>query len=240
MIYNECFDKPEMFDAILAPAPGVDLGIADAPPLLTGEQERHLFRQMNFLLHRGEEAAALAIRNYIMRANVRLVYKMAKKAYGYVVGATGRWYEDCIDENVMDDLVGDGMLSLANAVEHFDYARGNRFSTYACTALRQNYTRTVPRQNREALTCVNNQPDWFDAAGDGDSEAAETLREEQRKAEVAELMKRLNQREQDVIRMRFTEELTLEQIGRQLGVTKERVRQIEARALTKLRAAAGA
>lgn len=236
MIYNECFDRPEMFDAIMADAPGVDLGICGPPPLLTREQEMHLFRQMNFLLHRGHEAAALAIRNYIIRANVRLVYKMAKKAYGYVVGAAGRWYDDCIDENVMDDLVGDGMLSLANAVEHFDYARGNRFSTYACTSLRQNYIRTVPKQNRDTVTCINNQPDWFDARASGESETAEASREEQTKEQVRALLARCAPRERDVLRMRFFDDLTLEQVGERLGITKERVRQIQARALDKMRA----
>jgi RNA polymerase primary sigma factor len=237
MIYNECFDRTEMFDAILAPAPGVDLGITGAPPLLKREQERHLFRQMNFLLHQGQEAAAVAVRNYIMRANVRLVYKMAKKAYGYVVGASGRWYDDCIDQNVMDDLVGEGMLKLADAVEGFDFARGNRFSTYACTALRQHYIRSVPRQNRETVTCVNNQPDWFDAAGSGSSEAAEALQHDNNKEAVQAAMRLLNAREQLVLRMRFMEDQTLEEVGRHLGITKERVRQIQARALDKVRKA---
>ncbi len=238
MIYNECFDRTDMTDAILACAPGVDLGIPGAPPLLTREQERHLFRQMNFLLYKGQEEAARAVRNYIIRANVRLVYKMALKAYKYVVGAAGRWYdESTIDQNIMDDLVGDGMLKLNDAVEGFDYALGNRFSTYACTALRQFYMRSVPLQNRAMVTYVNNQPDWFDAAGSGRSELSEELEHEQNKEAVKAAMRRLNKREQQVLRMRFMEDHTLEEVGRHLGITKERVRQIQAKALDKVRKA---
>lgn len=61
------------------------------------------------------------------------------------------------------------------------------------------------------------------------------------KEEVQELLKSLNEREQKVIRMRFGLEdgktYTLEEVGRQLHVTRERARQIEARAMEKLKKA---
>lgn len=61
------------------------------------------------------------------------------------------------------------------------------------------------------------------------------------KEEVHELLKSLNEREQKVIRMRFGLEdgktYTLEEVGRQLHVTRERARQIEARAMEKLKKA---
>jgi RNA polymerase primary sigma factor len=59
--------------------------------------------------------------------------------------------------------------------------------------------------------------------------------------EVERAMAPLNEREREVLRLRYglglDRELTLEEIGRRLSVTRERVRQIEARALAKLRAA---
>lgn len=60
-----------------------------------------------------------------------------------------------------------------------------------------------------------------------------------RKEEVSELLDTLSDRERRVIRMRYGLDggkiFTLEEIGEQLGVTRERVRQIEARAMEKLR-----
>jgi RNA polymerase primary sigma factor len=59
--------------------------------------------------------------------------------------------------------------------------------------------------------------------------------------EVEHAMAPLNEREREVVRRRYglgiERELTLEEIGRRLSVTRERVRQVEAKALAKMRAA---
>ena len=53
--------------------------------------------------------------------------------------------------------------------------------------------------------------------------------------ELSKLMELLNDREKTVIKHRYENELSLEQIGQMIGVTRERVRQIENKALYKLR-----
>jgi RNA polymerase primary sigma factor len=59
------------------------------------------------------------------------------------------------------------------------------------------------------------------------------------KEAISRLLKALNPREEQILRMRFgigyDEESTLEEIGQTLGVTRERIRQIETKALQKLR-----
>jgi len=64
-----------------------------------------------------------------------------------------------------------------------------------------------------------------------------------RQRELSKILNRLDEREQKIITARFglgrgKEPLTLKQVGEELGVTKERIRQLEARALSKLRDAA--
>jgi RNA polymerase sigma factor (sigma-70 family) len=57
----------------------------------------------------------------------------------------------------------------------------------------------------------------------------------QTKALVSRVVSTLTEREQEVIRMRFEDDLTLDECANRLGVTRERVRQIEAKAIRKLR-----
>ena len=57
------------------------------------------------------------------------------------------------------------------------------------------------------------------------------------------LLDRLDQRERQIVTSRYgltrgQEPLTLEQVGTAMGVTKERIRQIQCRAMNKLRKAA--
>jgi RNA polymerase primary sigma factor len=61
--------------------------------------------------------------------------------------------------------------------------------------------------------------------------------------EVEQAMAPLSEREREVLRLRYglglDREMTLEEIGRRLSVTRERVRQIESKALAKIRASRG-
>jgi RNA polymerase primary sigma factor len=59
------------------------------------------------------------------------------------------------------------------------------------------------------------------------------------KEQIRSVLSTLNTREREIIEMRFGlsdgQEHTLEQVGHRFGVTRERIRQIEAKALRKLR-----
>lgn len=52
---------------------------------------------------------------------------------------------------------------------------------------------------------------------------------------ISEWLENLSYREKAVVKMRYEDGMTLEEIGKEFGVTRERIRQIDAKALRKLR-----
>ena len=169
---------------------------------------------------------ALAVKNQIIRANLRLVVSIAKRH----VGPSNNFFE----------LVSDGNMSLIRAVEKFDFARGNKFSTYASWAIMKNFARTIPEENYRRDRFVTGHEEMFEAAADNRTDEHEYESALKRMQEAVKgMLGRLDDRERQIIISRFglggASEQTLEQLGRELGITKERVRQIESRAQDKLR-----
>jgi RNA polymerase primary sigma factor len=221
-------------------------------PLLNKEQEQHLFRQMNFLKHRASllrkqlvpahariqdiqqieefQQQANAVKDRLINCNMRLVVSIAKKHSGHA-------------ENFFE-LLSDGNMSLIRAVEKFDFSRGNKFSTYASWAIMKNYARSIPDDKKHRERYVTGHEEMFEATADNRSSEHEQLSSQEQAANrVNRLLESLDERERQIIRMRagldnYSEGMTLEEIGQQLGITKERVRQLNVRIMNKLRSMA--
>ena len=225
-------------------------------PLLNKEQEQHLFRKMNFLKHKAAklrrqltkdgqaidpsrvriqtlrqiedlQGRANAIKDQLIQANMRLVANIAKRH----VGPTGNLFE----------LLSDGNMSLLRAVEKFDYSRNFKFSTYASWAIMKNFARSIPDEKHRRERFVTGHEEVFEVAPDTRTDEHEIVATHERATKsVNRLLEYLEPREREIIRMRagldeHAKGMTLEEIGQQFGITKERVRQLNARAMKKLR-----
>jgi RNA polymerase primary sigma factor len=225
-------------------------------PLLTKEQEQHMFRKMNYLKYKASQILngmklptgridcqavrtqdldlvekylkeANAVKDLLINCNMRLVVSIAKK-------------HSAQSDNFFE-LLSDGNMSLIRAVEKFDYARGNKFSTYASWAIMKNFARSLPDEKTRRERYQTGKEELFDLAPDNRSDEREQLAvAEQASYKVNRLLEYLEPRERDIIRMRAgledgSPQMTLEKIGEKLGITKERVRQLNVRAMKKLR-----
>ena len=245
--------------------------------LLTPAEEIALAKR----IHRGDEAA----REHMIRANLRLVVKIARE------------YETC--GLPLLDLINEGNVGLMKAVERFDPSKGAKLSTYGAFWIKQAIRRALANQSkiirlpvhvvdklfhasraaaefqqvhgREAtdielaaelgtsahriaeLRTSSIRPSSLDApmGDDESSRFADVIADESAPMPwedidtgtthelLRQLIARLPEREAAILKSRFglgeIKELTLEEIGRKFGVTRERIRQLQNEALKKLR-----
>ncbi|MEX2411571.1 MAG: sigma-70 family RNA polymerase sigma factor [Candidatus Paceibacterota bacterium] len=249
-------------------------------PLLTKKEERELAKR----IEQNDEDA----RKNLVQANLRLVVSLAKR------------YVNRSPHLSILDLIQEGNIGLAKAVEKFDYTKGFKFSTYATWWIRQaitralaDYSRTIripvhmvetitkhSQVRRQLMQELGREPLPEEIATEmsipvekvryvqkisqevislelpiGDDEEDSTLSDlikdeqslspDQRasqallKEQISDILVDLTDREQKILSMRFGLEdnitHTLEEVGKVFGVTRERIRQIEAKALEKIR-----
>lgn len=249
-------------------------------PLITSNEEKELSKK----IERGDIEA----RNKLIQANLRLVVSIAKRYVGRSPNLT------------LLDLIQEGNMGLARAVDKFDYRRGFKFSTYATWWIRQAITRALADQSRTIripvhmvetiskytqikrrlfqdlgreplpeeiavemgievekvrhIIKISQETISFEAPigdEDEDSSLGDFIEDEKGITpaqaaslrllgdQIKEIISDLQPREQKILKMRFGLDdgvtHTLEEVGNEFGITRERIRQIEFKALEKIR-----
>lgn len=188
-------------------------------------------------------------RDIVIQNNLRLVVSIAKQYLNL-----GMTYEDLIQE---------GNMGLMYAIDTFDTKFNNKLSTYATWWIRHYITRAISNQARiiripAAILESKKEVDIQDPlsldvpVGDTNEETfkdtiidyynvgpEERIMREELKEHLDVVVETLSAREQEIVRRRFGLKdylpQTLDEIGETIGISKERVRQIEQGALRKLR-----
>lgn len=222
------------------PATLLDEPIDYADKYMPDDVTRDHARRMHYSCHRmrlartPEELArwtryALTLRDWIVLGNRKLIYRAVRRQVAL--------------QHRAEDLIGDCNIVLIQAVAAYNPWMGIRFSTYAYTCL----IRALSRISQRLAT------DWLarsmslEALPDGeprgkmlpDQTSPMQLRIDEYLRDEHPL---LSDREKMIIAKRFSmgddpANQTLEKVGKAMGLSKERVRQVQASALGKLRKA---
>jgi RNA polymerase primary sigma factor len=221
----------------------------DRTSVLTPETESRLFFQMNRCYFRasqlrqslegqtycldeseGEEELARGdqLRNQLVIIFHKLTVSIAKNFVS--------------PRHSLEELVSEGDATLIRAITLFDPSRGFRFSTYATYAIRRRLARYVTSSQHSHATPV----DFREVPPIPDCRRWTLPYEQAMEAGLAWMetaLLELSPRGRFIIRCRFGwgrefEPRTLQEIADELGISRERVRQLEAKAMKKLQALA--
>jgi RNA polymerase primary sigma factor len=211
-----------------------------------------LFKQLHCCGHRLSELYHAASRDglrgsikqrygqWVQRYN-RIRARLIESNLGLVYDLVSHRRFDNVDR---DEITSEGMMALLRAVDTFDPWRGYQFSTYACNAIMRAFSRSAMQETRRRSRIAGGFEEELEA-----SDAPATHHANQRAlfAERLQQILRLDNAalsdvEKTVLARRFPLEedrrrQTLSEIGAQMRVSKERVRQIQLSAIAKLRTA---
>lgn len=219
---------------------------------LEAEAEETLFLQLNYARHRicqlrrkllRQKAWRKTIVNHLLnwyQKQLDLRSKIVTANMGLVLAMAQRVDYPGVE---FTDLISEGSMALLRSTEKFDCSRGIKFSTYACRAIFKAFSRAAKR----CYQYRSRYPAQLDLSLEK-SDYISTKRKEDHEDWVEELRDIVDHNRADlsgiemsVVNMRFSlddeerKPMTLKEVGSQLGLTKERIRQIQNKALEKLR-----
>jgi len=221
--------------------------------MLSPRQEEFLFRKYNFLKYqaaRGQKELNLKypqgklvrrmrsflqeaeeIKEKLIRSNLRLVVSAARK--------------HTRDDAQMLEMISEGNIALMNAVEKFDFSLGFKFSTYATWAVVKRFASYHSQKNKRRVDTVSDE--LLEVAQDLRVQENQVVAVESARQSLQNVMSEtLEERERVIVQHHYglaeAEKIigqrkakSLSQIAALIGLSKERVRQIELLALQKLR-----
>lgn len=187
----------------------------------------------------------LKARNEILEANLKFVFDVAKKYSGRGVP--------------MGDLISEGNLGLIKAIEKFDDSNDVKFISYAVWWIRHSMLDAIQKrkltESVELESGVSNdnvfsnkltddEDDITDGYNpsifDNDDESLERMKRQN--TLINKMFGSLSQREMKVISHYYglegCQKMNMIEIGSELGITSERVRQIKLSAIRKMRSSA--
>lgn len=204
------------------------IGGRDAlPPPLTREEERNLVEKLNY----GDES----IRSILIERNLRLVVYIARKFENTGI---------CIE-----DLISVGTIGLIKAVNTFDPSKKIKLATYASRCIENEILMYLRRNNKIKSEISFYEPlnvDWdgnelllSDILGTDNDIVYDSIEEEIDKELLLIAMEKLNNREKQIVNLRFglggKAEKTQKEVADMLGISQSYISRLEKRIIKRLK-----
>lgn len=218
--------------------------------LLTFEGEQFLFKRLNYLRFRASAIQATLSPKRPARKKVRELDRLlseaadtreelAKANLRLVVSIAGKL---SISREEFDEFVAEGNAIMLYAIDKFDFSRGYRFSTYLTHAVQRHLYRVIDRRRKRAQREHARESEIMAAEPSIETDPTDPTESDIKAAAAAVIAKMdetLDEREQIIVRGRFGLDgsgkgRTFSALGKELGLSKERVRQLFQRGLEKL------
>ena len=199
---------------------------------LSKDEELELWRKYKY---NGDMGA----RDKLISSNLKFVASIAKQYQG-----RGLSYAD---------LIAEGNIGLIKALDKFDGERGYKIISYSVWWIRQTILEALAKRNASddedlpydyEKPIVTDDDDYKTEMGDDNflNDGLENNKEVEQSEAIRFLMEYLNQREKNIITKYYgldgNKPKTLEEIGMEYGLTKERIRQIKNTSFKKMRSVA--
>lgn len=174
-------------------------------------------------------------RDQLIEHNMRLVIYVAKR------------YDTDITN--LEDLVSIGTMGLIKAIKTFNGEKKIKLATYASRCIENEILMHLRKNSKRRYEISLDEPLNRDSEGNelllqdiiptSEISVVETLDDNKMKADLIEAIKDLNEREQEIISMRFglfdRQELTQKETADLLGISQSYISRLEKRIIQKLR-----
>lgn len=199
--------------------------VSNLPPPLTTEENHQLLKLLQADPNDDE------VRGKIIAGNVRLVIHVAKKFYN--IGS-------------IDDLVSIGTIGLIKAANNFDLDKKIKFATYATTCITNEILMYARKTKKDRVvtsldTVLSSDMDGGELtlmdilSDDRIGEFSDSFVERDNMDDVREAIKGLPEKEQEVLKLYYSGDLTQTEVGRELGFSQSYMSRLRNKSLKKIR-----